>query len=43
MKAPQEKSVAYTATIIVVAIVIFLIIGWISRAFITYPIPGAHM
>jgi type III secretory pathway component EscS len=43
MKAPQEKSVPYTATIIVVALVIFLVISWISRAFITYPIPGAHM
>jgi cytoskeletal protein RodZ len=43
MKAPQEKSVAYTATVVVVAIIIFVVISWIPRAFITYPTPGMHM
>jgi hypothetical protein len=37
MKSPQEKSVGYTVAVIVAAIVLFLIIGGISRAFISYP------
>ena len=40
MKSPQEKSLGYTATIILAAIVMFVVIGIISRAFISYPTPG---
>lgn len=40
MKSPQEKSVGYTVAVIVAAIVIFLVIGGISRTFISYPTAG---
>jgi hypothetical protein len=40
MKAPQEKSMGYLVAVIIVAIVIFAIIGGISRTFISYPMPG---
>ena len=40
MKSPQEKSLGYTVTVVVAAIVIFVVIGYISRAFISYPTPG---
>ncbi len=43
MKSPQEKSLGYTVTIIIAAIVIFAVIGVISRAFISYPTPGMPM
>jgi hypothetical protein len=39
MKSPPEKAVAYTATVIVAAIVIFLVIGLLSKAFISFPTP----
>jgi hypothetical protein len=41
MKAPKEKSLGYTVAVVIAAIIIFMIIGWISRAFISYPTP--HM
>jgi hypothetical protein len=34
MKSPEEKSVGYTAAVIVAAIVVFMVIGLISRAFV---------
>lgn len=40
MKTPQEKSISYTITVIVVAILIFMIIGAISHSFISYPVPN---
>ena len=40
MKSPQEKSFGYTIAVIIAAIVIFIVIGFISRAFISYPTPG---
>jgi hypothetical protein len=40
MKSPKEKSTGYTVAVIVAAIVIFLIIGSISRALISYPTAG---
>jgi sterol desaturase/sphingolipid hydroxylase (fatty acid hydroxylase superfamily) len=40
MESPQEKSLGYTITVIIAAIVIFMVIGVISRAFISYPTPG---
>lgn len=41
MKAPQEKALGYTVAVVIAAIVIFMIIGWLSGAFISYPTP--HM
>lgn len=43
MKSPQEKSLGYTVAAVVAAIVIFVAIGLISRAFISYPTPGMPM
>jgi Yip1 domain len=43
MKSPKEKSLGYTAAIIIAAIIIFAVIGIISRAFISYPTPGMPM
>jgi len=40
MKSPKEKSVGYTVAVIIAAIIIFLIIGLVSRAFISYPTPN---
>ena len=47
MKSSQEKSLGYTITIIIAAILIFAVIGVISRVFISYPtpvmpVPGMH-
>jgi hypothetical protein len=43
MNSPREKSVGYTAAVIVAAIVIFVIIGIVSRAFISFPTPAVPM
>jgi len=40
MESPKEKSLGYTIAVIIAAIVIFMVIGFISRAFISYPTPG---
>jgi hypothetical protein len=40
MKSPKERSLGYTIAVIVAAIVIFVVIGFISRAFVSYPTPG---
>ena len=40
MKSPREKSLGYTVAVIIAAIVIFVVIGFISRAFISYPTAG---
>jgi hypothetical protein len=40
MKSPQEKSLGYTVAVIIAAIVIFVVIGFISRALVSYPTPG---
>jgi hypothetical protein len=37
MKSPQEKSMGYTVAVIIAAIVIFVVIGVISHAFVSYP------
>jgi hypothetical protein len=39
MKSPREKSTGYTVAVIIAAIVIFMVIGFLSRAFISYPTP----
>jgi len=43
MKSPPEKSLGYTATVIVASIIIFMIIGFISHAFVSYPPPHMPM
>ncbi len=40
MKAPQEKSLAYTIAVIIAAIILFVLISYISRTFISYPMLG---
>ena len=40
MKSPKEKSLGYTVAVIVAAIIIFVVIGIVSRAFISYPTPS---
>lgn len=40
MKSPQEKSLGYTIAVIIAAILIFVVIGSVSRAFVSYPVPG---
>lgn len=43
MKAPQEKTLGYTAVVIIAAIVVFAIIGVVGGAFVRYPGPGTRM
>jgi hypothetical protein len=43
MKSPQDKSVGYTVAVIIAAIVIFIVIGVVSRIFISYPTAGMPM
>jgi len=43
MKAPKEKSLGYTVAVVIAAIIIFMIIGWISSAFISYPSPHMYL
>jgi hypothetical protein len=40
MKAPREKAVAYTAVVILAAIVLFMIIGVIAGRFMALPTAG---
>ena len=39
MKAPQEKALGYTVTVVIAAVIISVIIAWASRLFISYPMP----
>lgn len=39
MKTPREKALGYTATVVIAAIIIAVIIGWISHLLIPYPMP----
>jgi hypothetical protein len=43
MKSPKEKSMGYTVAVIIAAIVIFVVIGAVSRAFITFPSPAVPL
>jgi hypothetical protein len=43
MKSPQEKSLGYTVVVILAAIIIFVVIGVVSRTFISYPTPNVPM
>ena len=42
-KSPKEKSLGYTIAVIISAIVIFGVISYISRVFISYPTPSMPM
>jgi hypothetical protein len=39
MKAPQEKALGYTVTVVIAAVIISVIVAWASRLFISYPMP----
>ena len=43
MRTPQEKALAYTAVVVVAAIVVFAVITAISGAFVSYPTPRMRM
>ncbi|MEO5702396.1 MAG: Yip1 family protein [Gammaproteobacteria bacterium] len=40
MKCPADKAMGYTIMLVICAIGIFLVVGFISSAFITYPAPN---
>lgn len=43
MKSPQEKSLGYTVAVIAGAIIIFVVIGIVSRTLVSYPTPNMPM
>jgi hypothetical protein len=43
MKAPQEKALGYTVVVILAAILVFVIIGSVSGALISYPTPSGRI
>jgi len=43
MKAPQEKTLGYTVAAVIAAIIIFVVMSWIPRAFISYPAPTVNV
>lgn len=43
MKSPKEKSLGYTVAVVIAALIIFILIGLVSRAFISFPTPGTTM
>ena len=43
MKSPREKSMGYTVAVVIAALIIFILIGLVSRAFISFPTPGTTM
>lgn len=43
MKSPKEKSLGYTIAVIIAAILIFAVVSYISRMFISYPASGLSM
>jgi hypothetical protein len=43
MKSPQDKALGYTIVVLIVAIVIFLLIGAVSSAFVSYPVPNVQL
>lgn len=40
MKAPQDKAIGYTVVVIIVAIVLYVVIGLAVRQVAPYPLPG---
>ena len=43
MKSPKEKAIGYTITVIIAAIVIFIVIGFIARMLIPSPMSGLNI
>jgi len=43
MKSPKEKSMGYTVAVVIAALIIFILIGLVSRALISFPAPGTTM
>lgn len=43
MKSPREKSLVYTVAVIIAAVILFVVIGIVSRAFISYPTPSMNV
>ncbi|MBM4314609.1 MAG: YIP1 family protein [Deltaproteobacteria bacterium] len=43
MKAPKEKSLGYTVAVVIAAVIIFIVIGSISGAFVSYPTPHMNL
>lgn len=43
MKSPQDKALAYTVVVLIAAIVIFVVIGAVSSALVSYPVPGVQL
>ena len=40
MRAPRDRALGYTAVVIIAAIVVFVVIGLVSAAFLRYPSPA---
>lgn len=40
MKAPPDKALGYTAVVVIVAIVLYIVIGYVVRSVVPYPMPG---
>jgi hypothetical protein len=43
MKVPQDKAVGYTVVVVIVAIVLFLVVGAIVAALTAPSLPGIRM
>ena len=43
MKSPREKALAYTAVVVLAAIVLFVVIGMVAGRFMGYPGSGMRM
>lgn len=43
MKSPDDKSLVYTVAVIVAAIVLYLVVGWITQKLLAAMIPAATM
>ena len=43
MKSPQEKSLGYTVVVVIAAIIIFIVISFVSHAFLSYPTRSISM
>lgn len=41
MKAPADKALGYTVVVVIVAIVLYVVIGLVVRSVVPYPLPGA--
>jgi hypothetical protein len=42
MKSPKEKALSYTAVVIIVAIIIYFVIGMVASRFVSYPSMGGY-